>query len=244
MKSQTHLLSAAIVAALAFPVSALAAMPAHSSAAARALGLIDGHGQSVHRTDADRFVSRDVIVDRNGTEHVRFDRTYRGLAVIGGDVVIHSRNGQMRGVSETLKTIGRPDINPTVSASQAIVEAGTHFGTGFKGTPSSHLVIYARGATPVLAHEVVFNGFKADQTPTNMHYVVDAHSGRVLDKWDTVETVRSNKGKPGGGGTTTCSGITSAAGTGKTLFSGSVGVTTEKCSSGTYQMKDDTRGGG
>ena len=240
MQLQARLLSAAIVSALVLPAAALAAVPAGSPAVSRALGLIDGHGKSFQRADADRFVARDVIVDRDGTEHVRFDRTYRGLPVIGGDVVVHSKNGQFKSASMTLETIGRPDVVPAISASQAIIEAGARFGTGFQGTPTSHLVIYARGASPVLAHEVTYSGFKADQTPTDMHYIVDARSGRVIDQWDTVETA-----KPGGGGTgTTCSGITGATGTGRSLFSGNVAITTEKCSNGTYQMKDDSRGGG
>ena len=236
MKLQNCLLSAAVVAALALPVSAFATPLAQSPATARALGLIDGHGKSLQRADADRFVAKDVIVDKNGTEHVRFDRTYRGLAVLGGDVVVHSRNGQLKSASLTLKTTGRPDITPTISASQAIVEAGTRFGTGFNGLPTSRLVIYARNTAPTLAHEVVFAGFKPDQTPTDMHYIVDAQSGRLLDKWDTVET-----GKPGGG-TTTCTG-TAASGTGNTLYSGSVGISTSNCGT-SFQMKDLTRGGG
>src|SRR6476469_3143013 len=236
MKLQNHLLSVAIVAALALPLGAMAAPSANSAAATRALGLIDGHGSSFKRADADRFIAKDSIVDANGTEHVRFDRTYRGLPVLGGDVVVHSRNGQLKAASLTLKTMGRPDVTPTISANQAIVEAGTHFGTGFNGVPTSHLVIYARGASPILAHEVTFAGFKADQTPTDMHYIVDAKSGRILDKWDTVET-----GRPGGG--TTCTSTTSAAGTGKTLFSGTVAISTTNCGT-SFQMKDQTRGGG
>ena len=238
MKLQNHLLSAAIVAALALPVAAIAAPSAHPAAAARALGLIDGHAASVKRADADRFVARDAIVDANGTEHVRFDRTYRGLPVLGGDVVMHSRNGQFKAASLTLKTTGRPDVTPTISASQAIVEAGARFGTGFVGTPTSRLVIYARNVAPTLAHEVVFAGFKADQTPTDMHYIVDAKSGKLLEKWDTVET-----GKPGGGAAV-CTG-TSAAGTGNTLYDGAVAINTTQCTSTTgFQMKDLSRGGG
>ena len=108
MKLQNHLLSVAIVAALSLPVAAMATPSAHSAATARALGLIDGHANSFKRADADRFIAKDAIVDRNGTEHVRFDRTYRGLPVLGGDVVVHSRNGQFKSASLTLKTIGRP----------------------------------------------------------------------------------------------------------------------------------------
>jgi Zn-dependent metalloprotease len=238
MQFHTCLLSAAILAALSISAPVDAASPGHSAAATRAMSLIDGHGKSVQRADADRFVTRSVIVDKNGTEHVRFDRTYRGLPVIGGDVVVHSRGGQFKSASLTLKTRGRPDVAPTFSSERAIVEAGARFGTGFNGVPTSRLVVYARGANPKLAHEVVFSGFKADQTPTDMHYIVDAHSGRVLDKWDAIET-----GKPGGGGSsTTCT--TSSTGTGRSLFSGNVAINTSGCSNGTYQMKDLTRGGG
>jgi len=232
---QSRLLSVAVAAALALPAAAFAAPAPHSTAAQRALGLLDGHGKSVQRADADAFVARDVIVDRDGTEHVRFDRTYRGLPVIGGDVVVHSRNGQFKSASLTLKTNGRPDLTAAVTGEQAIVEAGTRFGTGFNGVPSARLVVYARGASPVLAHEVVYSGFKADQTPTDMHYIVDAKSGRVLAQWDTVETA-----KPGGGGT---GGGTPAIGTGRTLFSGNVTLNTAS-SGGSFNMTDTTRGGG
>jgi len=223
MKLQNHVLSVAIVAALALPIAALAAPSANSAAATRALGLIDGHASSVKRADADRFVAKDTIIDSNGTEHVRFDRTYRGLPVLGGDVVVHSRNGQFQSASLTLKTTGRPDITPTISADRAILEAGTRFGSGFTGTPTSRLVIYARGASPVLAHEVTFSGVKRDQTPTDMHYIVDAKSGRILDKWDAIET-------------------TGATGTGKTLFSGNIPLATNSTATG-FEMRDTTRGG-
>jgi Zn-dependent metalloprotease len=237
MHLQNRLLSVAIVAALAVPASALAARPDISPAANRAMGLIDGHAAALHRADADGFVARDVVVDRDGTEHVRFDRTYRGLPVIGGDVVVHSRNGQFRSASQTLKTSLRPGVGNGIGSDRAIVEAGAAFGTGFNGVPSAHKVIYARGASPVLAYEVLMKGFKADQTPTEMHYFVDASSGRILDRYDGIET-----GKPGSGGGSTCT--SSASGTGDTLTLGTVSINTAGCTDGTFQMKDLSRGGG
>ncbi|MCJ0825200.1 M4 family metallopeptidase [Luteimonas sp. 50] len=240
---QNRLLSVAIVAALAVPASALAAQPINSQAAGRALGLIDAHAAVLHRADADGFVARTVVVGKDGTEHARFDRTFRGLPVIGGDVVVHSRNGQFKGASQTLKTSMRPGVTGRLGKAQAITEAGAAFGLGFEGTPSARKVIYARGASPVLAWEVTMRGIRADQTPTEMHFFVDAGNGRVLDRYDAIHTANrvTRKGKPGGGGTT-CN--TSASGTGKSLFSGNVGINTAKCSDGTYQMKDLTRGGG
>ena len=234
---EARLLGVAIMAALAVPATALAAVPAGSPAVARANGLIDGHASAFRRAAADAFAARDVIVDADGTEHVRFDRTWRGLPVIGGDVVVHSRNGQLRGASMTLGSAMRPSGNGRIDRDDAIVAAGAAFGTGFEGVPTARKVVYARGTQPVLAWEVVMNGVRADQTPTEMHYFVDAGNGRILDRFDGIET-----GKPGSGGSTSCT--TSASGTGQSLFSGDVGINTARCTDGSYQMTDLTRGGG
>jgi len=252
MHLNTRLLSTAIAVSLAVAAPAFAASNADQTPAAiRAKGLVNGVGAAAaFRADADAFVARDVIVDQDGTEHVRLDRTYRGMPVLGGDLVVRSKNGKFRSLSATLKTRGRPDLTASLSADDAIIEAGALFGTGFIGMPSANKVVYARGATPVLAYEVRFSGIKADQTPTEMRYIVDANSGRILDKWDTVETGKpETTGKPGGGGggngggsTVTCT--TSATGTGKTLTLGTVSINTTGCSDGSFQMKDATRGGG
>jgi len=239
MKAQMSLLSLAIASGLA-----LAAIPAEaagnlkSAAISRANVLLGANGTGIIRgAKGDVFAARDAIVDADGTEHVRFERSYRGLPVIGGDFVMHSRNGQLRNVSQSLKSAARPNLVAQFGSDEAIVEAGARFGSKFFGAPTSRMVVYARGASPVLAHEVVFNGIKADQTPTEMHYFVDASSGRILDQWDTVHTAKPG---PGGSG---CTGATAAVGTGKSLTEGTVVLNTTKCGS-TYQLVDMTRGGG
>ncbi len=238
MQLQSRLLSFAIASALAASAPAIAAHGS-ASAAARAHGLVDGPAaRAVRRASADAFTAGSVRVDAKGTEHVRFARSYRGLPVIGGDFVLHSRNGQLKGVSQTLKTTARPDVVPQISARQAIIEAGARFGTGFTGVPKSRLVVYALGAKPVLAHEVTLSGMKADQTPTDMHYFVDARTGKILNQWDSVETAVPG---PDGGGT--CAGAVPRVGSGKSLTEGSVSLNTIKCGTH-YQLKDLTRGGG
>jgi Zn-dependent metalloprotease len=157
--------------------------------------------------------------------------------VLGGDLIVHSRAGKALGVTQSLKTTRRPGLTAKFSASRAIVEAGTRFGTAFNGKPTSRLVVWAGNGTPVLAHEVRFSGMKADQTPTDMRYIVDAGNGRVLAQWDEVHTARPGRDNP------FCSG-TAAVGTGKSLTEGTVAVDSVRCSSGGYQMVDQTRGGG
>ncbi len=235
MQLQLRLLGAAILAALAVTVPAHAARPDLAPAAARAKGLIDASPASIKRNAADGFIAKGVNVDADGTEHVRFHRTYRGLPVIGGDFVVHSRNGQLKGTSLTLKSSARPDINGRITADEATIVAGADFGTDFTGMKGAHKVVFARNVTPKLAYEVVFTGTKRDQTPTEMHYFVDANSGAILDKWDMVHT-----GKPGGGGT---GGGTPATGTGRTLMYGNVTLNTAS-SGGSFNLTDTTRGNG
>ena len=237
MKMQYSLLSLAVVAGLAVAGSADAAAPTKAAAVNRALSIVGTSPVAMRRAGGDAFAARDVIVDADGTEHVRFHRTFGGLPVIGGDMVVHSRNGKLAGVSQTLRSSARPSLKPTVSADQAIVEAGARFGSHFQGAPNSRLVVYALGASPVLAHEVVFSGVKADQTPTEMHYFVDARSGKLLNQWDEIHVA-----KPGPGGST-CAG-TAATGSGKTQMIGNVAITTTKCSATSYELRDPTRGGG
>lgn len=251
MKVQICLLSLAVATGLAMSSSAYAAndkdkdakqerKEQREAAIGRANALVNGKGSAaVRRAEADAFVASDAIIDKDGTEHVRFQRTFEGLPVIGGDFVMHSRNGDVDKVSQTLKTSSRPGTSPRINSDEAIVEAGARFGSIFTEAPESRLVIYARGDSPVLAHEVVFNGIKSDQTPTEMHYFVDASNGKILDQWDGVNTARGDR-KPGPGGDCTA---TAAVGTGSSLTLGNVTLNTISCN-GQYQLTDMTRGGG
>ena len=233
MSTNHRVLCVAILAALASG-SALAAGP--NPAADRALGLIAANPSAVHRAGADAFSVKDVIIDADGTEHVRFERNFRGMPVIGGDLVVHSRNGHLKSASQTLKSSLRPDVAGRIDGDEATLVAGADFGTGFDGVRTARKVVFARNVSPRLAYEVVFTGTKRDQTPTEMHYFVDANSGAILDKWDMVHTA-----KPGGGGGTP--GGTAAVGTGRSLVYGNLSINTA-VSGGSYNMTDTTRGNG
>lgn len=239
MRIRCSLLTLAIVSGFAVMAPKVeAAAAAKSAAVTRALALVKSSAATTRSASGDGFISGEVTIDPDGTEHVRFSRTYKGLPVIGGDFVVHSRSGALKSVSQTLGTAARPGLTPVVSSDKAIVEAGTRFGTRFTGSPASRLVVYARGKTPVLAHEVVYQGFKADQTPTEMHYIVDAKTGKIIDQWDMVHTATMVPG-PGGAA---CAG-TATTGSGKSLTVGTVALGTTKCGS-QYILTDMARGGG
>ncbi|MCX7043715.1 MAG: peptidase M4 family protein, partial [Gammaproteobacteria bacterium] len=103
-------------------------------AVGRALGLLQTHGAAARASANDQFIATDVIVDRDGTEHVRFDRTYKGLPVIGGDLVVHSRAGQLQSASLTQSAALNLSTRASLAASDAVVIAGAEFGSNFSGT--------------------------------------------------------------------------------------------------------------
>jgi Zn-dependent metalloprotease len=240
MSLTPKLLSVAVLMAIGGTASA---GTQNTAAVNRALALIGSHGSAVHASAQDRFVARDVIVDADGTEHVRFERSFAGLPVIGGDFVVHSRGGLLKSASLTQHDELKLGTRPSVGQSDAVVSAGAEFGSNFRGTPGASLVVYARGAAPVLAWNVQMQGADANGNDRDMTYIVSANNGKVLDRWSNIETVGSaQRGKPSGGGST-CTSTTSASGTGKSIYSGNVAISTTDCS-GSFQMKDQTRGGG
>ncbi|WP_331447002.1 hypothetical protein [Streptomyces xanthochromogenes] len=50
------------------------------------------HAGAAHKADGDAFSVRNLVVDRDGSAAVRFDRTYKGLPTYGGDVIVHLKN--------------------------------------------------------------------------------------------------------------------------------------------------------
>jgi zinc metalloprotease ZmpA len=211
MRLNTQLYVVAVLATIAGNV--LAATPT-----GRALELLRTHGPATGSSERNQYVARDIVVDRDGTEHVRFDRTYAGLMVIGGDVVMHSRNGRFKALSMTQDPQLLLPVRPSLDSSSAVVAAGAEFGTDFDGTPESTLVVYARRGAPRLAWQIRLHNERADMT-----YIVDAHGGRVLDRWSNRETAVAN-------------------GTTRTLYSGDVAITTNSLTTG-FEMRDPTRGG-
>jgi Zn-dependent metalloprotease len=222
MSLTPKLLSFAVLMALGG--AAAAANTTNSPAVSRALGLLQNHGAAVHASPQDRFIARDVMVDRDGTEHVRFDRTYAGLPVIGGDFVTHSRGGQLHSTSLTQGAALKLGTRPTLDQSEAIVRAGAAFGSDFVGTPKATLVVYARDTTPKLAYQVTLQGADKNGNDLDMTFIVDAKLGNLLDRWSNHETA-------------------AATATFKTLFSGNVSSTTNSITGG-YEMRDPSRGNG
>lgn len=217
MHTATRLLTAAILTALS--TSALAAGPAE-----RALGQLRANGAIASAAQGDVFLAKSVKLDADGTAHVRFDRTHKGLRVLGGDLVTHERNGSLKSVSKTLNSVGRPSTTATIKADDATMEAGLGFNGDISSLANNGLVIWAHGKKPVLAYEVSVAGWREEGFGHDLMYV-DARSGKIVGTDSVFKTA-------------------SATGTGRTLLVGNVSMTTDQVSATSFRMVDPSRGGG
>lgn len=161
----------------------------HAADAGRALGL--GKGE--------KLVVKDVMADRDGWTHVRYDRTYQGLRVIGGDLVSHlDPSGRIRSVSWNARgAIAIGSTTPKISLASA-VERGAErasFEQGSTLASDGDLVVYAGGRSTKgqqrLAYDVRSDGLD-DQTPSRFHVIVDAGNGGVLASWDEIKRGTGN----------------------------------------------------
>jgi len=217
MNLRQKLLAAAVLAALSSP--ALAAT-APEAAIEHARAALQARPALVLASREDRFIARDAIVDADGSEHVRFERSYAGLPVIGGDFVLHQRAGKPASASMALRSVLAPDLRAELAAGDAILVARAAFGVEPELAPQADRVVYARGpAQPRLAWRVHLQGGDSDET-----LIVAAQDGRLLDRWSNNESA-------------------AATGTGRTLYSGNVSIGTNSIVGG-YEMRDQSRGGG
>ncbi|HEY9338550.1 MAG TPA: peptidase M4 family protein, partial [Kribbella sp.] len=131
-------------------------VPSPTAAVAKAKEAISGNLTALRATTADAFVVKDVIVDQDGSSHVRMDRTIGGLPVLGGDVVVHqSKDGAFKGASLTLSTSANVGRTPKLGSATATAKA---VAKGLKADGKPSLVIEARKGAPRLAYLVTAVG--------------------------------------------------------------------------------------
>ncbi|WP_329413737.1 M4 family metallopeptidase [Streptomyces sp. NBC_00704] len=173
----------------------------------------------------EKLVVKDVVKDADGTVHTRYERTYAGLPVLGGDLVVHeSATGASKGVTKanpaTIKVATlTAKVAPAKAEKQALTAAKAVGSESTAADQAPRKVVWAANGAPVLAFETVVGGLQDDGTPSELHVITDAATGKKLYEYQGIET-----------------------GTGKSLYSGTVTLGTTKSGS-TYNLTDGSRGG-
>ncbi|KOV61659.1 M4 family metallopeptidase [Streptomyces sp. MMG1121] len=186
---------------------------ATTAATARSIGL----------GSQEKLVVKDVVKDADGTLHTRYERTYAGLPVLGGDLVVDTKSGKtmdvIRATGATVKVAGlTPKVSKAAAEKQAVQRAKARGGS--KSAASGiRKVIWAATGKPVLAYETIVGGLQDDGTPNQLHVITDAATGKKLYEYQGIET-----------------------GIGNTQYSGQVTLTTTQSGS-TYTLTDGARGG-
>jgi len=190
----------------------------NSLAMARANGSMIGLG-----TD-ETLQETSVTSDALGQTHTHFNRTYSGLPVHGGDLVLHQKGSSFLGFSATLKSPLSVTLQPKISAVSATAEALRHYqATAVLAKVS--LVVHAFGDTPQLAYDVVlYNDQDKDDFASEQHTYVNALTGAYLSQHNAVMP-------------------TAVVGSGKSLYMGTLPLAANSITGG-FEMRDPTRGNG
>ncbi|MCP9957202.1 MULTISPECIES: M4 family metallopeptidase [Streptomyces] len=173
----------------------------------------------------EKLVVRDVVQDRDGTTHTRYERTYAGLPVLGGDLLVtenpagatervaKASRAELRNVDTTA------DVAPAAAERQALAAARTEGAKAPEAQQAPRKVVWLAEGRPVLAYETVVGGLQHDGTPNELHVVTDATTGEKLYEWQAVHN-----------------------GTGNTMYSGQVNLGSAQSGS-SYTLTDTARGG-
>ncbi|MGV9760428.1 M4 family metallopeptidase [Streptomyces tricolor] len=222
------LTAAALLAVSLSPAARADGAPTRATAIENAASALLTHASALGLTSRQDTSVRDVIVDEDGTQHVRYDRTYRHLPVLGGDFVVHlAPDGGYRGADRaTRQAIALPSVTPAVAGSRAAGLAVSALRGAVTGTTlqqvkaKPELVVDALHGSPRLAWRTDAVGLDRLGNPVARTVLTDARTGAQIDAWDSIEA---------------------ATGDGKSLYSGTVPVETTP-SGPSYQLKDPTRG--
>ncbi|MFF7239509.1 M4 family metallopeptidase [Streptomyces collinus] len=207
----------------------LAAAPTALSSAARTTLLQKAQAgaaqtaQHIGLGAKEKLVVKDVVKDADGTVHTRYERTYAGLPVLGGDLIVHTaKSGATEGVTKATKSALKvASLKPQITAAKAekqALSAARTLGSAKSSADGARKVIWAGSGKPVLAYETVVGGLQDDGTPNQLHVITDAATGKKLFEYQGIENA-----------------------TGKTLYSGTVTLNSVQSGS-TYQLTDSARG--
>ncbi|NTX14550.1 M4 family metallopeptidase [Myxococcus sp. CA056] len=200
----------------------------------------------------DGFQLSSSSTDRFGQTHARFAQTYQGVPVWGALAITHQglSVGDLRITSEGLRKGIRLDVTPTLDAKSAVTKATQELAPKgeFGAAPKSELIVYPQTRlvnrypgkpvakqnaadfdTQVMGYRLAYHVHteleNAKDGVKHTDFIIDAHSGDVLKKWNSLQTA-------------------AAKGLGRSQYSGDVPLDVFQNAQGLFELRDVTRAGG
>ena len=204
----------------------------------------------------DDVITRSVDRDDLGLTHVRVQQTIGGVPVFGGDAVVHlDRTGAVYAFSGHLRPAPDAAARPQalLSADAALAAARADVGVTEERaadelsdwTPDAHLVYLPTGDGLALAYHVRL--YQDAPFPANWNVFVDAVTGAAIERWNAIHTVAPAlspfvAAAPAGEAFPFMGAMmTPATGSGTSLYSGTVTLSTDRVSSTSYRLYDTSR---
>ena len=207
--------------ATASPQQAPSPAPAPATLAASSADTLVGSAATtglLRRSAGDALQRTGVVQGTRGLQYVTYARTFKGLAVVGGDVVVTTdAAGTVKDTAVAQTAAISVGTTAAITPAKAEAVAKAQLKT-VESSTAPVLKVLAWG-TPKLAYEAAVEGRTAANKPSNLHIFVDATTGAVLDQVDYVRE-----------------------GTGNGYYYGNVTINTSGSGS-SYSMTDTTRPG-
>lgn len=193
------------------------------------------------------FRLRQVVQDTLGQIHVRLDQVYQGVPVFGQQLIVHlDRDGVPQSITGVYLEGIAVSTQPVLSAQEARTVAQQRFPGALTKTPQAEMVLLPQEGEVRLVYRVVLHD---EATPRRVVAFVDAISGEVVHSYNDLRTLLPARtrlgraiGEPSPAAEAQPPGPTVAAvGTGHSLYSGTVSLTTDHRGSA-FTMLDATRG--
>ncbi|MCW8376378.1 M4 family metallopeptidase [Streptomyces justiciae] len=211
------------------------------------------HASATGVAQGDELHAQDVLIDPEGGRHVRFVRAHQGMAVLGGDLVVHlTERLTYAGVTRAADHKADPTVTRARLTAGQAEEKAAAVAKGDAGP--AELVVDARGGAAALAYQVRVTD-SATAEAGSRTVVVDALTGKVRSNTpdsdeflspkllDTLRERGETLDPATGTAPQTSALAATASGTGNSLFAGKVPLTTTKTGSRSYVLKDPSRWG-
>jgi Zn-dependent metalloprotease len=137
------------------------------------------------------FNPKSIERDELGMTHVRMDRMHEGVKVFGEQVIGHmGTDGKFDSLTGDTELIpdGLGKQEPKISAKDALAVAQKDFAGKTDRKPTVERVIYkdAEGKYHSAYRAELTNTSSKDDRPRRMNYLIDANSGKLLEKYNQM----------------------------------------------------------
>jgi vibriolysin len=149
----------------------------------------------VFRASSDELVLKSAFTDAQGDQHFRYRQVKDGLDVIGGEIVVHVRDGVIFAANGNARGDLAPPDGAIVSLADAVAAAfdGSSSVVGLVVGEHAPLAYRLAGERLDLVYQVDVTGVRADETPVHDTVLVNAVDGTIIDRIAHIHTAKNRE---------------------------------------------------